>query len=175
MSRAPLRVGALVALVLVPCGGRAQGVAGQVGLDAQVIGQAITVTALRDLTFGTVLKGVATTVLPTDANAGAWQAQGDKNANVIIAFTLPTLLVNIQALPGSTMPIAFDATSARWNRATNNVAGATAFNPVTGATGKFGPPANPFIYLWIGGTVNPAATAKPGIYTGTIIVSIAYL
>ena len=27
----------------------------------------------------------------------------------------------------------------------------------------------------IGGTVSPAGTAKPGIYTGTIIVTIAYL
>lgn len=165
----------LVALSVLPGVVRGQGVSGQVGIDAQVIGQAITVTALRDLTFGTVLKGVATTVLPTDANAGAWQVQGDKNANVTIAFALPTQLVNIQALPGSTMPITFGATSARWNRATNNVAAATAFNPASGVSGKLGPPGNPYIFLWIGGTVNPAATAKPGIYTGTIVVTIAYL
>ena len=169
------RLATLAALLFAPLVGRAQGVTGQVGLDAQVIGQALTVTALRDLTFGTVLKGVATTVLPTDANAGAWQVQGDKNANVTIGFTLPTQLVNIQALPGSTMPITFGATSALWNRATNNVASAISFNPAAGTTGKLGPPANPFIYVWIGGTVNPAATAKPGIYTGTIVVTIAYL
>ena len=55
------------------------------------------------------------------------------------------------------------------------MAGATAFNPVAGATGKLGPPASPYISLWIGGTVSPAVTATPGIYTGTIIVTIAYL
>ncbi len=175
MKHAVAGIAALAALLLLPPAAPAQGVAGQVGIDAQVIGQAITVTSLRDLNFGTVLKGVPTTVLPSNAAAGAWQVQGDKNAQVAIAFTLPTLLTNIQALPGSTMPISFAATSALWNRGTNNVAGATAFNPSAGTTGKLGPPANPYIYLWIGGTVSPAATAKPGIYTGTIIVSIAYL
>jgi hypothetical protein len=175
VKRALVRVGVLVALVLMARTGRAQGVAGQVGIAAEVIGQGIGITSLRNLDFGTVLKGVPTTVLPANAAAGEWQVQGNKNADVSIAFTLPTLLTNIQALPGSTMPIAFGATSALWNRATNSVAGATAFDPAAGRTGRFGPPAAPYLYLWIGGTVSPAATAKPGIYTGTIIVSIAYL
>jgi len=135
----------------------------------------MAITSLRNLNFGTVIKGVPSAVLPTDAAAGEWQVQGNKNATVSIVFTLPTRLTNVQALPGSTMPIAFGPTAALWNRGTNTVAGATPFDPTAGTTGKFGPPANPYIYLWIGGTVTPAATAKPGIYTGTIIVSIAYL
>ena len=121
------------------------------------------------------MKGVATTVQATAAGAGAWQIQGTKNADVSIGFVLPTLLINVQALPGSAIPLSFGATSGRWNRATNNVAGATAFNPSAGTTAKLGPTANPYLYLWIGGTVSPAATAKPGVYTGTIIVTIAYL
>ncbi len=168
-------IAALGALLVLSPAVPAQGVAGQVGIDAQVIGQAITVTSLRALDFGMVLKGVPTTVLPSNAAAGAWQVQGDKNAQVTISFTLPTVLTNIQALPGSTMPISFGAASALWNRGTNSVAGATAFDPSAGTTGKLGPPANPFIFLWIGGTVSPAAAAKPGIYTGTIVVSVAYL
>jgi len=167
--------GLLLLGLLVPRRGVPQGVSGSVGIDANVIGQAVTVTTLSNLNFGSVPKGVATTVQPTAAGAGAWQIQGSKNADVSMAFVLPAVLTNIQALPGSTMPISFGATSARWNRATNNVAGATAFNPVAGTTGKLGPPANPFIYLWIGGTVSPAAATKPGVYTGTIIVTIAYL
>ena len=160
---------------LLPRPGVSQGVGGAVGVDANVIGQGLTVTTLSNLSFGSVPKGLATTVLPTAAGAGARQIQGSRNADVSIAFVLPAVLTNIQALPGSTMPISFGATSARWNRATNNVAGATAFDPVAGTTGKLGPPASPYIYLWIGGTVSPAVTAKPGIYTGTIIVTIAYL
>jgi spore coat protein U-like protein len=175
VRRLSVRGAALVALLFTPRLGWAQSVAGQVGIDAQVIGQAITVTSLQDLNFGTVLKGVPTTVLPSNAAAGAWQVQGDKNAQVTIAFTLPTVLTNIQALPGSTMPITFGAASALWNRGINSVVGATPFDPGSGTTGRIGPPPNPFIYVWIGGTVTPAATAKPGIYTGTIIVTVAYL
>jgi len=167
--------GLLLLGLLLPRPGLSQVVGGALGVDANVIGQALTVTTLSNLNFGSVPKGVATTVQPTAAGAGAWQIQGSKNADVSITFVLPALLTNIQALPGSTMPISFAATSARWNRATNNVAGATAFNPVAGTTGKLGPPANPYIYLWMGGTVSPVVTAKPGIYTGTIIVTIAYL
>ena len=175
MTARSARAGLLVLGLLVPCPGLSQGVGASVGIDANVIGQLLTVTTLSNLNFGSVPKGIATTVQPTAAGAGAWQIQGNKNADVSIGFVLPTLLINVQALPGSTMPVSFGATSARWNRATNNVAGATAFNPSTGATAKLGPPANPYIYLWIGGTVSPAATAKPGVYTGTIIITIAYL
>jgi len=142
--------------------------------DAVVVTVGMTIATLRDLNFGTVIKGVATTVLPTAATAGAWQVTGTSNAFVIISFTLPTQLTNIQALPGSTMPITFSATSARWNRANNNAAAGTAFNPASGVVGRFGPPPNPNMYVWLGGTVNPAAAAKPGIYQGTVIVSLIY-
>jgi len=30
------------------------------------------------------------------------------------------------------------------------------------------------MYMWIGGTVNPAVTAKPGIYQGTVVLSLIY-
>ena len=103
------------------------------------------------------------------------QVVGNGNAFVTIAFTLPTQLTNIQAAPGSTMPTSFGATSALWRRANNNPAGATAFNPALGTVGRFGPPADPTLYIWIGGTVNPAPTAKPGIYQGTVILSLTYL
>jgi hypothetical protein len=145
-----------------------------VSADAVVVTTGMTIATLRDLNFGIVIKGVATTLQPTAATAGAWQVTGSSNAFVIISFTLPTLLTNIQALPGSTMPISFNATSARWNRATNNAAAGTPFNPAAGAVGRFGPPPNPNMYIWLGGTVNPAAAAKPGIYQATVIVSLVY-
>ncbi len=145
-----------------------------VSADAVVVTVGMTIATLSDLNFGTVIKGVATTLQPTAAPAGEWQVTGSSNAFVIISFTLPPVLTNIQALPGSTMPIAFNATSARWNRATNNAAAGTAFNPATGAVGRLGPPPNPNLYIWLGGTVNPAPTAKPGIYQGTVVVSLIY-
>jgi hypothetical protein len=152
----------------------AQGSA-SVTVTANVVTSPIVINALRTLDFGVVPKAVATTVQPTAATAGAWQVVGDRNAFATISFTLPTVLNNIQAAPGSTMPIAFNSTAARWNRANNDPASATAFDPTVGTTGRFGPTPNPTLYIWIGGTVTPPAAAKPGIYQGTIVVTITYL
>jgi hypothetical protein len=155
--------------------GRAAAQAGSsVSADAVVVTVGMTIATLRDLNFGTVIKGVPTTVLPTVAAAGEWQIRGSGNAFVVISFTLPTTLTNLQALPGSTMPIAFSAVSAIWRRATNDPVGGNVFNPATGAVGRIGPTANPTMYIWLGGTVSPAAAAKPGIYQGTIVVSLTY-
>src|SRR5437773_10079304 len=140
--------------------------------DAVVVTVGMTIATLSQLNFGSVPKGVATTVAPNQAAAGEWQVTGNGNAFVNISFTLPTQLINIQAQPGSTMPIAFNATSALWRRSTNSPAGATPFNPNVGTVGRIGPPANATMHIWIGGTVTPAAAAKPGIYQGTVIVSL---
>jgi hypothetical protein len=178
VSNRPARLFVLLAAVGAlgfPQRGVAQGSSASFTVRAVVVTVGMTIVTVRDLNFGTVPKGVATTVQPTAATAGEWQITGNPNAFVIIAFTLPTQLTNIQALPGSTMPITFLANSARWRRANNNPAGGNAFNPAVGATGRFGPNANPTLYIWIGGRVNPALTAKPGIYRGTIILSLTYL
>ena len=152
----------------------AQGGSSSVSADAVVVTTGMTISTMRDLNFGTVIKGVATTVAPAAANAGEWQVSGSANAFVVISFTLPTTLTNIQALPGSTMPIAFNATSAIWRRSTNSPAGGNVFNPAVGDVGRLGPPPNFSMFIWLGGTVNPAPTAKPGIYQGNVVVSLIY-
>lgn len=164
-----------ITLAVVSARAPAQIPSSSVTADAVVVNGGMTISTLRDLAFGTVIKGVATTVLPTAPTAGAFQVTGSANAFATISFTLPAVLTNIQALPGSTMPITFSGTSARWNRAVNDAAAGTAFDPASGAVGRFGPPPNPNLYIWLGGTVNPALTAKPGIYQGTVVVSLTYL
>ena len=164
--------------MLALCVGLAARAAAQAGssvsADAVVVTVGMTISTLRDLNFGTVIKGVPSTILPTAVNAGEWQVSGSANAFVIVSFTLPTQLTNIQALPGSTMPIAFSGVSAIWRRSTNNPVGGTVFNPAIGAVGRLGPPPNFNMYIWIGGTVSPAAAAKPGIYGGNVILSLVY-
>ena len=160
--------------VFLPSAASGQTPSGQVAASALVVNATITMNTLRNLNFGQVPSGVPTTVVPTGAAAGEWEAIGTGNAFVQISFTLPTTLSNIQAQPGVTMPISFSATSARWRRATNNPAGANVFNPAVGATGRFGPPPNDRMYVWIGGTVSPLATQKPGIYLGTVILTLQY-
>ena len=175
MSRRAALLLAVCGAAAVPARGVAQGGSGSFTADAVVVTVGMAIATVRDLSFGSVPKGVATTVTPAGATAGEWQITGNPNAFVTVAFTLPTVLTNIQALPGSTMPISFGLTSALWRRANNNPAGATPFSPALGTVGRLGPPANPTFNVWIGGTVNPALTAKPGIYQGTIILSLTYL
>ncbi len=150
------RLLAATLVLALPTRAVAQGGSGAFTADAVVVTVGMTIATIQDLNFGTVPKGVATTVAPAGATAGQWEITGNPNAFVTIAFTLPTDLTNIQALPGSTMPIAFGLTSALWRRANK-------------------PPANATMNVWIGGTVNPAPAAKPGIYQGTIILSLTYL
>ncbi|HEX9611839.1 MAG TPA: hypothetical protein VF978_08100 [Gemmatimonadales bacterium] len=173
MTRAPAAL-LLVAMIVAP-DARAQTPTGQVGADAVVVTVGMTLTPLRDLQFGSIPLGVPTTVLPTAPNAGAWQVTGASNAFVSLSFTLPATLGNTQAVPGVTLPISFAGTAALWRRAVNDPSGATIFNPVVGATGRFGPPPNPTLYIWIGGTVIPAPAQLPGIYTGTVMLQVAYL
>lgn len=167
--------GLAAALVVLPARRAGGQGGGFVDTEAVVVTVGMTIAALRDLDFGSVTAGVPSTVQPVAAAAGAWQATGNANAFVIITFTLPAQLVNIQAAPGSTMPITFANNSARWRRANSDPTGAFAFNPNIGTLGRFGPPPNPTLYLWIGGTVNPPPAAKPGIYQGTIIATLDYL
>jgi len=164
----------LVAMCLGLSGRVSAQAGGTVAADAVVVTVGMTIATLQDLNFGTVIKGVPTTVVPTAANAGEWQVSGSGNAFVIISFTLPTQLTNIQALPGSTMPISFSAVSAIWRRSTNNPVGGNVFDPAVGAVGRLGPPPNFNMYVWVGGTVNAPLTAKPGIYQGNVIVSLIY-
>lgn len=52
--------------------------------------------------------------------------------------------------------------------------GAAAFDASVGTVGRLGPPPNPTMYIWLGGTVTPPAAAKPGIHTGTVVLSLVY-
>src|SRR5262245_5587333 len=99
----------------------------------------MNIAVTNNLDFGSVTKGIATTVPITAAGAAATQMTGSPSAVVSITFTLPTVLNNIQAAPGSTMPITFSATSAGWRRAVNNPAGANTFDPAVGTIGRVGP------------------------------------
>lgn len=159
---------------LTGAGGAAAQASGPLPVRAFVIGTPIAIGGLRDLDFGTVTTGMATTVLPTSASAGAFIVTGEKNERVAISFTLPTELVHTVLGPGTTLPITFGPSSAIWRRRTNDPSGGTAFNPATGATGMLGPPVEPILYIWLGGTVNPPLAQTAGTYRATVVCTVAY-
>ena len=170
------RLIATLLLALAPAVAAAQGQSTTTSVTALVPGVPVTFLNLQDLNFAVVTRGVPKTVLRNTAAAGKVRVSGASNAFAQITFTLPTQLPNIQALPGVNMPISFAANSAGWNRDTDDPGGGTAFNPAVGVNNaRFGPPPRPYIYVYLGGTVTPSAVQAPGIYQGSIILTITYL
>lgn len=170
------RLLAVAALLLAPATAAAQGASLNGTISALVAGVPITFVNMQDLNFGTVTRGVPRTVAQNTASAGKVRVAGQPNAFAQIRFTLPTQLPNIQAVPGITMPISFAANSARWRRRNDRPNGGVIFNPAVGVNNaRFGGNANPYFFVYLGGTVTPTPTQAPGIYQGTIILTITYL
>lgn len=153
--------------------GAAQSGTSSIAASAFMLGTPLAIAGQGDLDFGLVLGGTPKTVLPTAPTAGKWVVTGEKNARVLISFTLPAALAH-QSLGGVTLPVGFPAGSARWRRRTDDPAGATAFDPAVGATGMLGPPVEPLLYIWLGGTVTPAALQPGGSYSAVVVATVAY-
>ena len=126
----------------------------------------ITVTAGAALAFGNVTPGVAKTVLASSAAAGTFSLTGQASQGIQIAFTLPTNLTSgANNLPIGTWTGLFNSA--------NNQGTGTAFTPsaaatngTTSATGNF--------FVWVGGTVTPAAAQVAGAYTGNVTMNVVY-
>jgi len=172
MRRARLVLaGCLAALVAAPAV-RAQ-TTGTVPVTATVDNTALVVQPVSNLDFGTVTRGTPVTVSPRSASAAYIDIQGAKNAQIVVTWTLPTTLSTGSG--GVTMPITFANNSACYNR-NSNQANCTRYNPVNSQTRRVrnqNPPNNN-IGFWIGGTVSPSATQKPGVYRGTITLTAVY-
>ena len=163
-------------LMLAPASAAAQGATMTSVATVRVIGTPITFLNLQDLDFATVTRGVPKTVAENTASAGKVRVAGQPNAFAQIRFTLPTELQNTQALPGITMPINFAANAARWRRRADRTTGGVIFNPAVGVNdARFGGNANPYFFVYLGGTVTPSPSQAAGIYQGTIILTITYL
>lgn len=170
------RLALALALLVAPASAAAQGRSVNGTITALVVGGPITFLNLQNLNFATVTRGVPKTVVQNTAFAGKVRVAGTANAFAQIRFTLPTQLPNIQALPGINMPISFAANSARWRRSNDATGGGTTFNPAVGVNNaRFGNNARPYFFVYLGGTVNPSPTQAPGIYQGSIILTITYL
>lgn len=170
------RILVVLLILCVPGIAEAQGFSTSGTVTARVFSTPITLTNLQDLDFGIVTPGVAKTVVQNTAPAGKVQVTGAFNQYAQIEFTLPTLLQNTQGPPGSTMPISFGPNTARWRRGQDRPNGGQRFNPANGVSNaRFGGRNNPYFYVYLGGTVTPSLSQGPGIYQGTIILTITYL
>jgi hypothetical protein len=157
--------------LMAPAAASAQGSAA-VGVEATISTTLLSIAQTSNLNFGVVVPGVPVTINPrTNANAGDFLIHGARNAEIAITMTLPTQL----STGFWTMPITFGNNSGCWRRQ-GGQGGCTFWNPNTVLVRRIrnqNPPNNTF-YVWIGGTVTPAAAQHTGMYLGSITLSVVY-
>jgi len=130
-------------------------------------GRPVNVQGRSDLTFGTVIPGVPTTVSRLDANAGQFIIRALRNAEMLIELTLPTALTGANG----SVPLTFGPADGG-HGATPTVAASQPFDPRVPLTVRL--PGNGTYYVWLGGTVQPLAQQRPGTYSAAILLTASY-
>jgi hypothetical protein len=130
----------------------------------------ITVSGIRNLAFGPVIRGIATHVLPSDAvKSGQFRFVTAIGNQVRVQFTLPNRL---NGPSGGQLPISFGTTDAIAVGSGGSSVPVT-FNPNTAQ--NFTIVTSTTINVFIGGTVTPAANQTLGAYTNTITLTVTIL
>jgi hypothetical protein len=140
-------------------------------MDAQEVPQVhggLSVRGRRDLTFGTVLRGIPTVVDPLVRSAGRWEIRGESNAEVRIDLILPVALTSVS---GADLPLSFGSAD-----------GAFDVHPV-GKSARVFDPQLPLItafdkrgrlYVFLGGTALPGAMQPAGEYAATMSLTVSF-
>ena len=131
--------------------------------------RALSIRGRSDLTFGTVLRGVPTSVVAPSPESGAWSVRGEPQAEVQVVLTLPANLINET---GQTMPATFGATDGAFGSHPQG-SGAQSFDPrlplvvvIERNSGQ--------LFVFLGGTATPSATQAAGTYVAPITLTVSY-
>jgi hypothetical protein len=128
------------------------------------------VSGIRSLNFGVVIRGVQTTVAPSDPiRSGQFYVRYRIGGRVTLQFTLPTTLPRVGG--GGTLPISFATTDAI-AKGTAGTSVPVTFNPNTSQTFNLVTSAD--FNLWLGGRVSPAANQATGNYQGNITLTCTF-
>ncbi len=129
-----------------------------------------SVTGIRDLAFGAVIRGVPATVAPNDpVKSGRFYIRHQINRQVQVRFTLPTRLARVGG--GGNLPISFSTTDAI-AQGTAPTSNPLVFNPNVTQTFNLVTSADFFVNL--GGRVSPAGNQATGNYRGTITLTCTF-
>lgn len=131
--------------------------------------RALSIRGRNDLSFGTVLRGVPTSIVAPSAQAGAWSIRGEPQSEVQIVLTLPANLINAT---GQTMPVTFGATDGAFDSHPQGTA-AQSFDPrlpLVAVIERSGGQ----IYVFLGGTASPSNTQPSGTYVAPITLTVSY-
>lgn len=177
----------LALLAAIPLVGAADPARAQItsslSATAIVLARPLTGTGLRPLTFGTVVPGTPINIAPNTAQGAEFRISGVKSRKSIdITITVPT---GLTGPAGATIPLNFNSNVAALceidTTGTCVASSYTAWNPVTSPTfhdtpTRYSPGRKTYTYdlysVYLGGGASPAATQKPGTYTGTIGVTL---
>ncbi|MEO8200817.1 MAG: hypothetical protein ABI679_09880 [Gemmatimonadota bacterium] len=130
----------------------------------------LTVTGLRNLAFGSVIKGIPSSVTPSDpVKSGQFEFITPIGSNVRIQFTLPTRL---NGPAGSKLTISFGTTDAI-ALGQGPTSQPVTFNPNTAQT--FNIVSSNRIWVFLGGRVTPTANQTTGSYTNTVTLTVTIL
>lgn len=130
----------------------------------------LTVQGTRSLAFGTLLAGVSKSVLRTDAiNGGQLDISGPKNVQVMLTFTLPSIMTGPA---GATLPLSFGSTDGGWSPP-QQIGTQVGFDPRVPFTAPLDQ--NGKVSVYLGGTAQPAANQRAGSYVGTITLTVVVL
>ncbi|HEU4643572.1 MAG TPA: DUF4402 domain-containing protein [Gemmatimonadaceae bacterium] len=131
-------------------------------------GRPLRVTGQHDLTFGSILPGVAVTIRPTDASRSAQlQIAGPKLAQVVLTFSLPPSMTSPS---GDAMPLTFGPTSAGYSP-TGSVADETLFDPSTPITVTLDGNGRGVVFL--GATLRPSGGQRAGNYSASLTLTLS--
>jgi hypothetical protein len=159
-----IRLSALVLIALTLVGVRST--AAQTTRDV-VVPRPLVVIARRDLSFGTVLPGIPSTVLISDVrHSGLFEIQGHKYGVVRVELVLPTAL---RSIGGAELPLAFGPGdgAAATDRGRFHGAVFDPREPITATLGTSGK-----LYVHLGGTVLPFRHQPGGAYQATIYLTV---
>ena len=158
--RAPI----LLAILALISWGNAPEVRAQVGRGRPVI-----VRPRRDLSAGDIFAGVPKTISRLDpANSGLYRIQGRPGAEISLYFTLPG---ELSSASGATLTIEFAPGDAGIADDQNQPV-SIGFDPHAPLTVRLGTDGR--AYIWLGGTVRPAAAQAPGFYEAAIVLTADY-
>lgn len=140
------------------------------GGSVEAQGRPLRVRVQTELTFGTLLPGVATLVPPTDPlNAGEFEVRGRNRSEILIQFFLPA---DLQGPGGAAVLLTFGPGAAGYSP-NLNINNQLAFDPAVPQVVAL--PNNGRAAVFLGGTASPPTNLPAGDYANTVTLQIAYL
>jgi hypothetical protein len=145
----------------------------------------ITGTALAPLAFGTINKGATASITATSSSAAQVGFSGDESDNITVTIPATVTISTTSGDEGGSMTVTLNRAAVRYSPLGNIPAnGAQSVDASSGSVtvglsmdNQGNAVNNDGIgqaYIWIGGSVTPAATQQRGSYSGTFTVSAAY-